>query len=170
MADGFWMIVLLTVGGMLLALSTFGAAALRRLVRMNRNNGERIDELSQRLRLIEARLGAGASTVVHAARSDRPRRSIPPATGPAIAAAAPTLIAVPNMAASPIEQEQEPGPGSPSESVGRHDDVRSLARAGVSPDLIARRTNRPVGQVELILALQKRRQGPRRAGPHARPE
>lgn len=68
--------------------------------------------------------------------------------------AGPKLIAVPDLAAPPGLV-----PGDLGE---RHAAVLDLADAGASADEIARATQQPIGQVELVLGLRRRlaQQGP----------
>jgi hypothetical protein len=63
----------------------------------------------------------------------------------------PTLIAVPNLAAPPT-----PATAATSATLGRRfGPIWDLFDAGVTPGEIARRTDQPIGQVELILALRR---------------
>ena len=64
--------------------------------------------------------------------------------------AAPTLIAVPNLA---VEQGGEPS--SMLEMGRRFAAVWERSEAGESAESIARATGQPVGQVELILGLKR---------------
>ncbi|QEH33885.1 hypothetical protein OJF2_24170 [Aquisphaera giovannonii] len=164
----------------LVAAGVRGRAALRELRRANAHAGDRIQDLSRRLQLVEARLAATTSTVVSGAAA---RRAGPTVSGPRLVARVapagaqdgsgsgigPTLIEVPDLGISAAGPPQ--APPDPAEGLSlRHADIREMAQSGATPDLIARRTNRPVGQVELILALQRRLREPGEAGPHARPE
>ncbi len=63
----------------------------------------------------------------------------------------PTLIAVPNLAAS----EGEAPELAAAELAQRYAALWDLAEAGASADSIARTTGQPVGQVELILGLKR---------------
>ena len=78
-----------------------------------------------------------------------PDRRVDPA-GPN-APGGPTLIAVPNLAAP-----STPATTAASAALGRRfGPIWELFDAGVTPEEIARRTDQPIGQVELILALRR---------------
>jgi len=67
------------------------------------------------------------------------------------AAAAPTLIAVPTLAAPMSERE-----ASVNGISQRYAAIWSLADSGASADVIARAIGQPIGQIELILGLRRR--------------
>jgi hypothetical protein len=68
----------------------------------------------------------------------------------AVAAPAPTLIAVPSLAAPPSEREAS------IEGIShRYAAIWSLADSGAPADVIARATGQPIGQIELILGLRR---------------
>lgn len=72
-----------------------------------------------------------------------------PPSGPAVPE--PTLIAVPDLAASAVEAED----GAAAELIERYGPIWELADTGASPEAIARSTGQPIGQVELILGLRR---------------
>ncbi len=65
-------------------------------------------------------------------------------------ASAPTLIAVPSLAAPPSERE-----ASINGISARYAAIWSLADSGASADVIARAMGQPIGQIELILGLRR---------------
>ena len=69
-------------------------------------------------------------------------------------ASEPTLIAVPNLEASPSDRD-----GQPSGLKERHAAIWALADTGAAPDVIARATGQPIGQIELILGLRRQIDG-----------
>lgn len=94
-----------------------------------------------------------ASRVVAPSRPRPPSSPTPTATVRVDRAekAGPTLISVPNLAASAA-----PGSETASEMDRRFGDVWGLADAGTPVATIASRTGYPIGQVELILGLRRR--------------
>jgi hypothetical protein len=71
------------------------------------------------------------------------------------AVAGPTLIAVPNLAASATD-----GPASVSAELSRKfGTIWAQADAGASAEAIAQSTGQPIGQVELILGLRRQLAG-----------
>jgi hypothetical protein len=104
-----------------------------------------LDELLKRFELSARKRGGPvpvARPSLASLRLDPPQSS---------AVSGPTLIAVPNLAASPA-----PGPSAASAELARRfGAIWELADAGASPDAIARTTGHPVGQVELILGLRR---------------
>ena len=74
-----------------------------------------------------------------------------------------TLIAVPNLAAAANDRE-----AAAAEISERFAAIWSLAATGSSPELIARATGQPIGQIELILGLRREIDGNRTKIPHAR--
>ncbi len=83
-----------------------------------------------------------SSTMPRAHRFDRAERS---------AVTGPTLISVPNLAAT------SPSVSSLAneELAQRFGSIWSLADAGLSPQAVATQTGHPIGQVELILGLRR---------------
>jgi len=80
------------------------------------------------------------------------------------AAPAPTLIAVPSLAAPPSERE-----ASINGISHRYAAIWSLADSGASADVIARATGQPIGQIELILGLRRQIDASRTKVPHGPP-
>jgi hypothetical protein len=73
-----------------------------------------------------------------------------------------SLISVPNLASSPDEREPSPSPLSQ-----RYSAIWDLADQGASPEVIAKATGQPIGQIDLILSLRRHIDGPRTTIPHA---
>jgi hypothetical protein len=74
----------------------------------------------------------------------------------------PPLIAVPNLAATNHDRE-----AALSSLSQRYTDIWTLAESGAAPDVIARATGQPIGQIELILGLRRKIDGGRTTIPHA---
>ncbi len=77
---------------------------------------------------------------------------------------APTLIAVPSLAAPPSERE-----ASINGISERYAAIWSLADSGASTDVIARATGQPIGQIDLILGLRRQIDTSRTKVPHEPP-
>jgi hypothetical protein len=73
-----------------------------------------------------------------------------------------SLISVPNLASSPDDREPASSPLSQ-----RYSAIWSLADQGASPEVIAKATGQPIGQIDLILGLRRHIDGPRTTIPHA---
>ncbi len=73
-----------------------------------------------------------------------------------------SLIAVPNLTASPHERD-----ASVNGLAQRYAAIWILADQGASPEVIARATGQPIGQIELILGLRRQIDGTRTNIPHA---
>ena len=65
--------------------------------------------------------------------------------------AGPTLIAIPNLAAT---GDWVPAPSTTTDLGRRFGSIWELADAGASAETIARETGQPIGQVELILGSE----------------
>jgi hypothetical protein len=74
----------------------------------------------------------------------------------------PSLIAVPDLASVP--DDRDPGSSPLSQ---RYAAIWTLADQGASPEVIARATGQPIGQIELILGLRRHIDGSRTTIPHA---
>jgi len=141
----------------------------------------RWNELAGQVRSLEARLaqseafrqahaGNGESTLSHAIPSRRPGTSRPlngawreHTLGPvADDPLEPALIAVPSLAGAPNERE-----ASVSGLTERYAAIWTLAENGGSPEVIARATGQPIGQINLILGLRRQIDGTRTTIPHA---
>jgi hypothetical protein len=72
------------------------------------------------------------------------------------------MIAVPNLAAPPGDRE-----ASVSGLAQRYAAIWTLADNGGSPEVIARATGQPRGQIDLILGLRRQVDGTRTTIPHA---
>ncbi len=77
----------------------------------------------------------------------------------------PMLIEVPNLASTSSDRE-----ATLSGLTQRYAAIWTLADTGASPEVIARATGQPVGQIELILGLRRQIDGARTTIPHARHE
>ena len=66
------------------------------------------------------------------------------------------LIAIPNLASSASDRE-----ATLSSLNQRYAAIWALADTGASPDVIARATGQPIGQIELILGLRRQIDGAR---------
>lgn len=169
-----WSVVLVAAAFLLvgIAISPLAWVALqarrsrfeREVARQFREAADRLCELETRLQEIE--------TSVKPAVSPKPGRKrrlgdafVPqgphwprgtdgrPKQGEAIhaeAASAPTLIAVPSLAA-PLNEREASMDGLSS----RYAAIWNLADSGASADVIARATGHPIGQIELIMGLRR---------------
>jgi hypothetical protein len=72
------------------------------------------------------------------------------------------LIAVPNLGATNHDRE-----ATLSSLSLRYTAIWTLAESGAAPDVIARATGQPIGQIELILGLRRQIDGGRTTIPHA---
>ena len=74
-----------------------------------------------------------------------------------------SLISVPNLASLPEDRDPASSPLSQ-----RYAAIWTLADQGASPDVIAKATGQPIGQIELILGLRRHIDGSSRTSiPHA---
>jgi hypothetical protein len=73
-----------------------------------------------------------------------------------------SLISVPDLASPPDDGDRSPSPLSQ-----RYGAIWALADKGASPDVIAKATGQPIGQIELILSLRRHVDGSRTTIPHA---
>jgi hypothetical protein len=73
------------------------------------------------------------------------------------------LIAVPNLTAAPSNLRD----ASVSGLTQRYAAIWTLADQGASPEVIARATGQPIGQIELILGLRRQIDGTRTTISHA---
>jgi hypothetical protein len=73
-----------------------------------------------------------------------------------------SLISVPNLASSADDREPASSPLSQ-----RYAAIWALADQGASPEMIAKATGQPIGQIDLILSLRRHIDGPRTTIPHA---
>jgi uncharacterized membrane protein len=184
MAQETWLVVAVAAGFLLLgiAASPLGwVAILHRRTRSDRESERSMRELRAQLRSLQGRLerceaamqarreegGAVelfASKGLRAARG--PGRAVRPADGRVAGAALdglaePKLIAVPNLSAAHDRQAMHNGLSQ------RYAAIWDLADAGASPDVIARATGQPIGQIERILGLRRQYDASRTNIPHA---
>jgi hypothetical protein len=143
-----------TLGVAALAMASATIAMARRSARAKAGSealARRLDDLSLRLRAVEAALGPrSAPEAAGKGRPARLRRRVDAASTTAVAG--PTLIAVPSLAAigsEAVAHEASAGLGR------RFGPIWELADAGEPAEAIARATGHPIGQVELILALRR---------------
>jgi hypothetical protein len=176
----------LTVAAAFLLLGVAGSplawvALHHRKSRLEKRMEERWNELTAELRRLEGRLalaeGAGHSPngkpelgspqngTNGRSLPNRPflsnwRRSAEPRALPQEDHTA--LISVPNLASS--SDDREPSSSSLNH---RYSAIWSLADQGASPEVIAKATGQPIGQIELILSLRRHIDGSRATIPHA---
>jgi hypothetical protein len=187
MAPESWLVVTAGAGFVLLgiAASPLGwVAILHRRTRGERQAEGRFLALEKQIRALQARLELyestgpahrangqeSASSGGHLARSGRlpsvVARQGPPRVeySPVLNPAEPRLISVPNLSATHDREATVSGLNQ------RYSAIWSLADTGASPDVIARATGQPIGQIELILGLRRQLEGGRTNIPHARHE
>jgi hypothetical protein len=176
----------LTVAGAFFLLGIAGsplawAAILRKQSRSHQTLEKRWNELAAEIHRLEALLAQSDSPGRRSRQSseggtagavanlrpvphrvfpaDWPRRheigAVEPVEGP-------SLIAVPNMAATPQERET-----LVNGLTQRYAAIWALADQGASAEVIARATGQPIGRIELILGLRRQIDGTRTSIPHA---
>jgi hypothetical protein len=179
-----WLV--LTVAAAFLLLGIAGSplawvALHHRRSRLEQRMETRWLELSAALRALETRLLESAALTQLAARdaepapahsspaqwpvASRPRNGAhrePSVANGGAARLEPALISVPNLAAAVHDRDALAGG-----LTQRYAAIWSLADNGSSPDVIARATGQPRGQIELILGLRRQVDGTRTAIPHA---
>lgn len=108
------------------------------------------------------RIRSGRATA-NVGRSSAERVDVAAGVGPD----EPRLIAIPNLASTSSDRE-----ATASSLTQRYAAIWTLADTGASPDVIARATGQPIGQIELILGLRRQIDGarPNTAINHARHE
>src|SRR5262249_38188637 len=139
--------------------------------RFERQIEQRFHELTSRLHDLQVRLGRcesswktragpGKAKPVGSTREWPILASAPPVNSGAGRAAIPSaalgteppLIAVPNLASTSTSRE---GNATHSTLAQRYAAIWTLADSGTSPEVIARATGQPIGQIELILGLRR---------------
>jgi hypothetical protein len=182
MAQETWLVVAVAAGFLLLgiAASPLGwLALLHRRTRSDRDQERAAQDLRAQLRGLRVRLERCEAALAHQAeggaaehpaaaglRSSRgPSRSAARAGGQISVrtldnAVEPRLIAVPNLAAGQDRQATHGG------LTQRYAAIWDLADSGASPDVIARATGQPIGQIELILGLRRQYDASRTNIPH----
>jgi hypothetical protein len=140
-----------------------------------KEQADRIDKLENRLAELEAAGPARTREQEAAAAGASPRGRFLPyrhgnGAGRRLTEASATdvdldqaLIAVPNLALTPPNDRD----AAVSGLTQRYAAIWTLADQGASPEVIARATGQPVGQIELILGLRRQIDGTRTAIPHA---
>ena len=184
MAQETWLVIAVGAAFLLLgvAVSPLGwVALLQRRGRADRDRERLFDELSGQIRALKARLErcedalqprrepAGSLERFAPPGSRAPRPPAPIGKGapgrrggpPAVDIVEPRLIAVPDLSAAHDRQAMHSGLQQ------RYAAIWDLADSGSAPDVIARATGLPIGQVELILGLRRQLDGTRTNIPHA---
>jgi hypothetical protein len=136
-----------------------------------RETADRLCELEERLEQFDATIKDQPAAEKHGADSMVPHgphwpramhaRSNRGEGARAETAPAPTLIAVPSLAAPPSERE-----ASINGISHRYAAIWSLADSGASTDVIARATGQPIGQIEVILGLRRQIDASQTKVPH----
>jgi len=133
----------------LLAVASAAAGALWGRARAARGLADRLAALEAALNRLEA--AASRPAAPPAALPGGPRAARRSDRAEASAVAGPTLIAVPDLGAPA-------GDAAAADDLGRRfGAIWELADAGAPAEAIARATGQPIGQVELILGLRRRR-------------
>jgi hypothetical protein len=79
----------------------------------------------------------------------------------------PALIAVPGLATPESHVDQDPTATSATSRLReRHAEIQTLAESGISVEEIARRTGLPIGQVDLVLSLDRQAHSSRNHASH----
>jgi hypothetical protein len=156
-------------------------AIWNRRSRSERLSDRRFFELKDQLRALDERMaGCESSLLVHQSGNDsphasttRPRpirttatmawlRSDGGESAPGVSPGEPRLIVVPNLESAAGDRE-----AMLSGLTQRYAAIWTLADTGASPEVIARATGQPIGQIELILGLRRQIDGTRTTIPHA---
>ncbi len=172
MLDASWpqsLLILILAAGVLTCLALSGVVAmllLRKIRGMRRQTEQRLDQLAQRVRLIELLTERPLAQPAPRESRNEAGRSLALAevSDQASAGRDWTLIAVPNLGVD----EPEVDPGAENDLSQRHGEVWSLAALGASTQEIARQTGQPIGQVEVIVGLYRRLHSSRGPHDHAR--
>ena len=184
MAPESWVVVTVAAAFLLLGIAASPlawVAILNRRSRSERLNSRRFLELQAQLRALDERMARCESSFLAnrigddppLARATRPRpvRSaatmgwLRPDEGKATSDGGPSglkLISVPNLASASGDRE-----AILSGLTQRYAAIWALADTGASPEVIARATGQPIGQIELILGLRRQIDGTRTTIPHA---
>ena len=163
-----WLVV--TVAAAFLLLGIAGSPLAWALLHQQRSRSEQLMEkdlrkLAEQLRVLENRQAQYESTRPHSpgtrslARADSPgMRGSVRANGTHESA----LITVPNLEGEPHDRDV-----TLSGLKERYAAIWALADSGSKPDVIARATGQPIGQIELILGLRRQIDGTRALYSHA---
>jgi len=168
-----WLVV--TVAAAFLLLGVAGSplawvALHQRRARSERHLEQWLRELAREVRGLENRLAQFESLKTDdangrgCARADSSGWRIPAA--PRMVPVEPTLIAVPNLEAAQSDRD-----GTASGLKERYRALWALADSGAAPEVIARATGQPIGQIELILGLRRQIDGTQTTishGPHGK--
>jgi hypothetical protein len=175
MAPESWLIVTVAAAFLLLGIAASPlawVALTHRRSRMERQTDRRFLELTGQLRALQERLEQCESSYQTLKRNGaelpgpgapRPRSFRPGRLGTERVEAATSvgqdehkLIAIPNLASTASDRE-----ATLSSLTQRYAAIWTLADTGASPDVIARATGQPIGQIELILGLRRQIDGAR---------
>jgi hypothetical protein len=184
MAPESWLVLTVAAGFFLLGVAgspLAWVALLSRRTRSERASEQRFLDLAGQLQVLQERLERiEASSKTPRAQGEieapgefrlptigrlAPRGRVGQAGVPSAPAGGPgerMLIAVPNLAATKHDRE-----AVAASLAQRHEAIWSLAKSGASPEVIARATGQPIGQIELILRLRRQVDGTRTTIPHA---
>ena len=184
MSPESWLVVTVAAAFLLLGIAASPlawVAILQRRSRSERQIEQRFAELTRRLHKLQLRLersesswttrtGPAKAKPAISARDWPITASAPPAgSGPgrgAISPAAtgdePPLITVPNLASTSQDRQVTLGA-----LARRHAAIWTLAESGTAPEVIARATGQPIGQIELILGLRRQIEEARTTRPYA---
>jgi hypothetical protein len=129
---------------------------LRKLSRPLVETARLVDDLTHRQRALESVLARldGKATTAKRGPTMPPHRVDRPEPG---AATGPTLIAIPNLAATPAEVTA--AASAAAELAHRFGAIWAMSEIGASAEVIARETGQPIGQIELILGLRRQLAG-----------
>jgi hypothetical protein len=179
MAPESWLIVTVAAAFLLLGIAVSPlawVALMHRRSRMERQTDRRFLELSAQLRALQDRLERcessfqglprGSADLAHPSvprlRSVRATATLGRLAPERVEVASgvsqhePRLIAIPNLASTASDRE-----ATLSSLTQRYAAIWTLADTGASPDVIARATGQPIGQIELILGLRRQIDGAR---------
>jgi hypothetical protein len=163
-----WLVV--TVAGAFLLLGIAGSPLAWALLHQRRSRSEQLIELRWRELADQVRALENRQTQHESIKPDFPgMRSLGRADSPgrrgsvrADGTHEPALIAVPNLEGEPHDRDV-----TASGLKERYAAIWALADTGAKPDVIARATGQPVGQIELILGLRRQIDGTRTIFSHA---
>jgi hypothetical protein len=163
-----WLV--LTVAAAFLLLGIAGSPLALALLHQRRSRSEQLmerkwRELADQVRALENRqtqyesINLDSPGMRSFTRADSPERR---GSGRADCTYEPALIAVPNLEGEPHDRDVTIG-GIKE----RYAAIWALADSGAKPDVIARATGQPIGQIELILGLGRQIDGTRTIFSHA---
>jgi hypothetical protein len=168
MTPELWLVV--TVAAAFLLLGVAGSPLAWALLHQRRSRSEQLMEerwrkLADQVRALENRQAAYESIRPGNSEMQSLKRSDPPGGRGSVRADRahdPALIAVPNLEGAPNDRDV-----TVSGLRERFAAIWALADTGGTPEVIARATGQPIGQIELILGLRRQIDGPRTIFSHA---